>query len=68
MLRDELAQAAEEERKAEAGLEDARRRLRAVILKASDEGLSKALIARLTGRSRQTIHRDLERAEKEARG
>jgi DNA-directed RNA polymerase specialized sigma24 family protein len=41
------------------------RKLRAVILKASDEGLSKALIARLTGRSRQTIHRDLERAQRE---
>ena len=68
MLRDELAQAAEEERKSEAGLEDARRRVRAVILKAANEGLSKAAIGRFTGRSRQTIHKDLERAEKEARG
>jgi IS30 family transposase len=36
-----------------------------VILRAAEEGLSKAAIARFTGRSRQTIHRDLERAERE---
>lgn len=65
VLRDELAQAAEAERRAEVGLDDARRQLRAVILKASEEGLSKAAIARLTRRSRQTIHRDLERAQRE---
>jgi DNA-directed RNA polymerase specialized sigma24 family protein len=65
VLRDELARAAEDLRRAEAELEDARRRLRVVILRAHEAGLRMSVITEATGRPRQTIHRDLERAREE---
>jgi DNA-directed RNA polymerase specialized sigma24 family protein len=65
VLRDDLAAAAEAVRRAEADLETRKRELRALVLAAREEGLPIATIARATGRVRETIYRDLERAERE---
>jgi DNA-binding phage protein len=65
VLRDDLTQAAEEVRQAVAAAEEARARLRATILRAFDEGIPIASIARWTGLTRETVYRYRDRALRE---
>lgn len=62
VLLDQLAEKAAEIKRLEEELEEARRDLWALELRAKEERIPIAVIAKAAGRSRDTLYKDLERA------